>query len=660
MEDWRSRQGLSAALPRQPAPLPATQGPAEQLAGTSSFGMSGVNAHLLLAHDLDAHAGAASDSQLLWERKHHWPALAPHPLLLQCSMPSSSNGGVAASVVFSCNVGLARLAFLQNHVAGGTPTLPITSLLELLLAAAAAALSGTSDGRALQPSLAGVAAGAPLQLPAGGDVLCTLYRGNGQAAVESSCGARHLAADIAGIWQAAAPAQPSIEATPPRALDQLLCGRLIGSRQAVPQPLLGHLDRGNADSCTGWLLHPAAADAALVHLAAACGGSPPSIASTEAISAVSAATSAVSWCCSLPAALQGSPMMLSARAHPAGGSDLSAEGLCLRPLTTAPPAGAAGSSTKAASATGLSYQIQWQATESLPGRVFHQRVFGQVAASGAGLRVSLAASVAAGAAGGLVAGMTAATGVSIMPAAGSSASSAAVAAGGIELLQRVLAVPGSGPAVQVQGCIVAAPAASPSGRLVHSSSTSSTSSAMLAALMRVAAVEQPDRRWASMLIDSQRPPDLGPSSAEECGADQHGVQLGAGLLSHPRMLRHAAPAQQGGSVHGGPTECTAAGAGRWLISGGTGALGALSASWVTAAGTRHVQLLGRTGRSSAASLAAEGSEPAAVTLQMCDAATASDAAAVLGCASPLAGVLHAGGLLSDATLPNQTLAGRIR
>lgn len=117
--------------------------------------------------------------------------------------------------------------------------------------------------------------------------------------------------------------------------------------------------------------------------------------------------------------------------------------------------------------------------------------------------------------------------------------------------------------------------------------------------------------------------------------------------------------------------------GRWAISGGTGALGALAARWLAAGGTKHITLLGRTGVAEGAAAVgatqpgsvlaeatAAGSWAAAVTLLKCDAAAAADVAAVLDAAGgsakqrlPLAGVLHAGGVLRDATLQKQTLAG---
>jgi len=46
LEDWRRAGSPAAALPRQAQP--AGGGGHEQLAGASSFGMSGVNAHMLL------------------------------------------------------------------------------------------------------------------------------------------------------------------------------------------------------------------------------------------------------------------------------------------------------------------------------------------------------------------------------------------------------------------------------------------------------------------------------------------------------------------------------------------------------------------------------------------------------------------------------------
>lgn len=659
VEDWRSRQGLVAALLRQLGPMPVASGRAGQLAGTSSFGMSGVNAHLLLAAEGEAaHMDAPLGVVLPWQRQRHWPAPAPHPLLLNFSASLGGGKGTAPQVAFSGSLGLARLALLQDHVACGTPTLPTTCLIELLLAAAAA-LNSSNDALGLQPSLARVAVGTPKLLPAGDDMLCTLQLGSGQAEVTSSGGGRHLAASLAGARQTAAVAEHSSGASAPHHLVQLLRLRLPDMQQASPQAVLGQLESGSsAHSGCGWLLQPAAADTTLVHLAAVGSSSALSIASSSAIlpTADLGASSSKAWCFSLGSALPGSLAWHSARAQPtcsSSSSNFAVSGLHLQPLVPGQQAGTAVASADASGADSLSYRIQWQAAE-----VLHEHTpsssttsCSQVSVCGSGLRLSLATAAAAGATCGLGSSLATAKRISLMPAQGSTIGSTAVAAGGIEMLQRALATGGSATTVQVEGCFAAA-------SLAASPRDCSSSSAMLAALMKVAAVEQPDRCWAAVLGDSQRPAGRGFSSATQLAADQHGVQLGAGLLGLPLMLRHAVPAQQAGTHHGDSSGLLgAASTGRWVISGGTGALGALSGSWLAGAGARRVQLLGRTGRASTASLAAGGSEPAVVTLLMCDAAAAADAAAVLGGAVPLAGVLHAGGVLADATLPNQTLPG---
>ena len=135
--------------------------------------------------------------------------------------------------------------------------------------------------------------------------------------------------------------------------------------------------------------------------------------------------------------------------------------------------------------------------------------------------------------------------------------------------------------------------------------------------------------------------------------------------------------------------CSSAADGLWVISGGMGALGMLSARWLSSVGLRRLVLLGRSGLAEgagssasavyAASLPApspttdtagmmaeatvHGRWAAAVTMAKCDAAALADVGGIaLGSQAsalgmPVVGVLHAGGLLRDATLPNQGLPG---
>ena len=91
-----------------------------------------------------------------------------------------------------------------------------------------------------------------------------------------------------------------------------------------------------------------------------------------------------------------------------------------------------------------------------------------------------------------------------------------------------------------------------------------------------------------------------------------------------------------------------------------GALGTLVSQWLLHQRLRHLALVSRSGAftadSSAALLAPHGA--AAVTLSKADAGFAADMEAVLAGAVPaVAGIMHAGGVLADATVGNQTLAG---
>lgn len=50
VSDWLKIHKIIGAIPRQNAPLQAKA--TQHIAGTSSFGMSGINAHMLLRKDL--------------------------------------------------------------------------------------------------------------------------------------------------------------------------------------------------------------------------------------------------------------------------------------------------------------------------------------------------------------------------------------------------------------------------------------------------------------------------------------------------------------------------------------------------------------------------------------------------------------------------------
>lgn len=95
-------------------------------------------------------------------------------------------------------------------------------------------------------------------------------------------------------------------------------------------------------------------------------------------------------------------------------------------------------------------------------------------------------------------------------------------------------------------------------------------------------------------------------------------------------------------------------AGTWLVTGGTGALGALAAAHLVTAGATHVQLSCRSRPARWEGI--DAGSAACVTAVQMDVVACADGAGWLTC-TPAAGLLHAAGAVSDALLPRQTLRG---
>ena len=207
----------------------------------------------------------------------------------------------------------------------------------------------------------------------------------------------------------------------------------------------------------------------------------------------------------------------------------------------------------------------------------------------------------------------------------------------------------------------AAPATATTPALAGCSAAGTTSAALFA-MLRCAASELPAVRFSAGSIDEASAalaPTSGGSSSSSSSSGWaatygcYGQQQSAGGLLAARLLPSCDEQQ--------PDQHAPAAAGQsWGVSGGTGALGLLVASWLQQLQAAGVLLLGRSGR--LASDPPAGLLEAAdscLTLRMCDAAAAEDAAAATlpaACGQPLASLVHAGGILQDAALAAQTLA----
>ena len=79
----------------------------QNAAGTSSFGMSGVNAHTVLC-PVETQVGAEQQRSLLWQRARHWFAPAQHAMLA-LSAKSGNN------IIIVARLGCASTAYLHDH-----------------------------------------------------------------------------------------------------------------------------------------------------------------------------------------------------------------------------------------------------------------------------------------------------------------------------------------------------------------------------------------------------------------------------------------------------------------------------------------------------------------------------------------------------------------
>jgi len=158
LADWKKSNNIEAQPSRSTAPLPllnAIGAKRQQFVGTSSFGMSGVNAHALIdatspEENIDIQDMAVNKLGSLFRVKL-WPLVPALHMAQRALLPNTNSRLYAPNAKYSVAINLKApaLTFLNDHIVAGKAILPGTGMFEALLAAGAGLLDSSDTIRAL-------------------------------------------------------------------------------------------------------------------------------------------------------------------------------------------------------------------------------------------------------------------------------------------------------------------------------------------------------------------------------------------------------------------------------------------------------------------------------------------------------------------------------
>ena len=221
--DWARAHSLASMAPR--SRKPACE--AALAAGTSSFGMSGVNAHFIVTAVPPAPAAAAAAAahsaamENHWQRQRHWPLPPIHHSLDVAAVSSRDTATVSLSL------GAPRMAYLRHFVVQCRALLPAEACME---AASAACAACAALHHAAPVALLRVSSGALLELQDREAALCHLSLAAGSVQLVSPAGTALLTASIARPVSAAVLAHAALPLPwLPRAAPRGSGGAVIGS-----------------------------------------------------------------------------------------------------------------------------------------------------------------------------------------------------------------------------------------------------------------------------------------------------------------------------------------------------------------------------------------------------------------------------------------------
>ena len=706
-DEWQNKHGVQPEVPREGTSWAVGAG---ALAGCSSFGMSGTNAHGLFAVPQTYYSTQSRDSlskpKLAWKRARHWPQPPANFMLAGATFDRSTS-----TCKLQVPLASPHLAFLLDHIIQNTPIMPGAGMLETTAAACIALRdgdSGNGSGRLL--CLTGASIPAPVVLQVGAKTLleCHVNCATGDVQLRSTRGSTfqlHFKATAGSLEPPLGTESkpPSRENNYAKEQEQeqsnqvveedtlgmsnvknfLLSGsserkakRYIRCSAFVAQPSRG------ANAHSGFLGHPAVMDNALqLGPATRDVGKEDDKEVTRVVAGISAFVVSNSQKKLEKPGFMEQPTFTERAPMAADGTIFTShwllgekEGHSVHVLNLQAKIinleATAGSSLSASAAAAMAedrarliYAVEWQASEETANLLSNN---GSESSSRGELKIAPPSYM-------LTYGATTTAGpacFSLPPGSKDPAQATTeICSTNVELIQTLMQLPGAAPRGKMQlQSHGGHPAASwaPHGAAAAPSAVSA-SALSLQSFMRVASAEYPATQWSS--IDLQQSQNIRSSSSAGAvhqklaeslgGTDVYCRIAGAGLWTLPRLLvRGASSSRAKDLAHS--SELAQHLAGSVVITGGMGALGTLMATWLAALGAPKLWLLGRSGRTSGDPLPRQlyvtrgeivcARGDVSSTEEAADIVTRSAASA----ANPLRSVMHAGAVLDSKVISNVT------
>ena len=552
--DWQKSHRLAPNASRQAAPMPQQASQADAatgagaLAGTSSFGMSGVNAHALfeVTNAAGASGSGGNDGLATLARRRHWGLAPVFYLADRALLPPGGHQAGIHRFSFLTNLAKPELAQLWDHQVAGRVLIPGTAMFEACAAAACCLLDApTHAGAATAAALHSVGLAEALPLPASqpsleleavvglrdGSVqlrsIAQVGRSARRAATKLHCSGLYGSASMAA---AAAEAQLQVVRTTPSVLRHLVAAAamtLAGQEAAVAMAAIWV---PHAAQQGGYCLQPAIGDAVL-HLSGAFNRQATPLQIPVAMGALVLQTSGSHSCwvhpTAAPSAGHGSNVLVDYHVQAQQRSTVHLAGLQLKYVGAPPsavPAVAAASQEK--QSLDFLYSIEWQAEQvqasSLAMQAAAQQQLVRQEQSKGGWTVHGSGSST------LALRYDAACSVG----AATSATAAVAVSDGLELLQRQLPPLAAGTCgLQVAG----APSVLPSSAAGASGAAAASTTAALSALLKVAGME-----FAAVSIHSSRADTAAAMPSAPLAHDAFGSAASVGAVLRSKLLRRPA------------------------------------------------------------------------------------------------------------------------